>query len=87
MLKARRAVTSLDVRALDVSQSEAMLRECLGTARRAPADLLAAVVARSDGIPFFIEELLATALADPTGGAVPTSIGAALEVRARIVTR
>ncbi|HTT92824.1 MAG TPA: LuxR C-terminal-related transcriptional regulator, partial [Acidimicrobiales bacterium] len=45
------------------------------------ADLLAAVVARSDGIPFFLEELLATTLADPTGIGVPKSIGAALEAR------
>ncbi|MGH2930015.1 MAG: hypothetical protein ACRDL8_17565, partial [Solirubrobacteraceae bacterium] len=38
-------------------------------------------MARSDGIPFFVEELLASAVADPTGGAVPTSIGAALDDR------
>jgi DNA-binding CsgD family transcriptional regulator len=80
VLEARRAVTAIDVRALDASQSGAVLRECLGVAA-APADLVEAVVARSDGIPFFIEELLATALADRTGRAVPASISAALEVR------
>jgi DNA-binding CsgD family transcriptional regulator/tetratricopeptide (TPR) repeat protein len=80
VLEARRAVATLGVHALDASKSEAMVRECLGT-EAAPSHLLAAVVARSDGIPFFIEELLASALSDPTGGAVPTSIGAALEAR------
>ena len=63
-LEARRAVVSIDVCPLDRSQSEAVLRECLAV-EIVPADLLDAVVARSDGIPFFIEELLATALADP----------------------
>ena len=80
VLEARRAVVSIDVPALDASQCEVVLRECLGV-EAAPADLLAAVVARSDGIPFFLEELLATTLADPTGIGVPKSIGAALEAR------
>jgi DNA-binding CsgD family transcriptional regulator len=79
-LEARRAVTDVWVRALDADESGAVLRECLGVAA-APPDLVDAVVSRSDGIPFFIEELLATALADPTGRSVPASIGAALEVR------
>jgi DNA-binding CsgD family transcriptional regulator len=80
MLKARRAATLIEVGALDRTQSEAVLRECLGV-EEVPADLVDAVVARSDGIPFFIEELLATALADPTGRVVPSSIGVALETR------
>lgn len=84
-LEARRAVVSIDVAALDASQSEVVLRECLGV-EAAPADLLAAVVARSDGIPFFIEELLATTLADPTGIDVPVSIGAAFEARLASLT-
>ena len=79
-LEARRAVVSVGVGALDASQSEAVLRECLGV-EAVPPDLVDAVVTRSDGIPFFIEELLATALADPAGRAVPASIGAALEAR------
>ena len=80
VLEARRAVTVIEVRALDVLQSEAVLRACLRVAA-VPADLVDAVVARSDGVPFFIEELVATALGDPTGRAVPASISAALEVR------
>jgi DNA-binding CsgD family transcriptional regulator len=79
-LEARRAVVSVGVGALDAAQSEAVVRECLGV-DNVPPDLVDAVVARSDGIPFFIEELLATALADPIGRAVPVSIGAALEAR------
>ena len=80
VLEARRAVTAIAVPALDVSQSEAVLRECLGVAA-VPADLVDAVVARSDGVPFFIEELLATAVADRTGRAVPASLSAALQGR------
>lgn len=79
-LEARRTVASAHVPALDASQSEAVVRECLGV-EAAPADLVAAVVARSDGIPFFIEELLAATLADPSVSGVPKSIGAALEAR------
>lgn len=80
MLAARRVATAIDVEALDPSQSEAVLRECLGV-EALPAGLAEAVVARSDGIPFFIEELLASALANPTGRVVPSSIGAALGAR------
>ena len=79
-LEARRAVVSIDVGPLDRSQSEEVLRECLAV-EIVPADLLEAVVLRSDGVPFFIEELLASALADPSGGVVPASIGTALEGR------
>jgi DNA-binding CsgD family transcriptional regulator/tetratricopeptide (TPR) repeat protein len=80
LLTARRAATALDVRPLGPGQSESVLRECLGV-EAVPVDLLDAVVDRSDGIPFFIEELLATALAGPTGRVVPASIGVALETR------
>ena len=79
-LEARRALAAVSVHALDAAESEVALRQCLGAVAVSP-DLVDAVVARSDGIPFFIEELLATALADPTGRAVPASIGAALAVR------
>jgi hypothetical protein len=50
-LEARRAVVSVGVGALDAAQSEAVVRECLGVAA-VPPDLVDAVVARSDGIPF-----------------------------------
>lgn len=79
-LEARRALVSVGIAPLDRSHSTAVLRACLGT-EVLPDDLLDAVVARSDGIPFFIEELLASALADPSGGAVPASVGAALDAR------
>jgi DNA-binding CsgD family transcriptional regulator len=79
-LEARRAVVSIDLDPLDRSDSVAMLRECLGV-DVFPADLLDKVVERSEGIPFFLEELLACALADPYAGTVPESIGAALESR------
>jgi DNA-binding CsgD family transcriptional regulator/tetratricopeptide (TPR) repeat protein len=80
LLVARRVAQAVDIQPLAAAQAEDMLRECLGVTT-VPAGLVDAVVARSDGIPFFVEELLATALGDPTGRVVPSSIGAALDVR------
>jgi tetratricopeptide (TPR) repeat protein len=80
VLIARRAVQVVDVHPLEAAQAETMLRECLGVTT-VTAGLVEAVVARSDGIPFFVEELLATALGDPTGRVVPSSIGGALDAR------
>jgi DNA-binding CsgD family transcriptional regulator len=80
MLDDRRLVQSIDLHPLEAAQSEVMLRECLGVTT-VPPDLVDAVLARSDGIPFFVEELLATALGDPTKRIVPASIGAALNTR------
>jgi hypothetical protein len=65
-LWARRAIQPISLSPLDPAQSEIMLRECL-TATSPLPDLLDAVVTRSDGVPFFIEELLAASL----GGANP----------------
>lgn len=85
-LEARRAAVSIQAGPLDQSQTVAMLRACLGV-QDVPDDVLDAVVARSDGIPFFVEELLASALGSPSapgspsGRGVPVSIGAALEGR------
>ena len=79
-LQARRAVVSIEVGPLNRSQAVEMLGKSLGVGVL-PPEVRDAVVARSDGIPFFIEELLASALADPPGRTVPASIGTALEAR------
>lgn len=80
-LRARRAVRQIPLSPLDAAQSEVMLRECLSTASLLP-DLVDAVVTRSDGVPFFIEELLAAALGEAnSAGAVPDSIAAAVDAR------
>ena len=80
-LWARRAVQLISLSPLDRAHSEAMLRECLGAASALP-EFADAVVARSDGVPFFIEELLATALEGADSGQlVPGSIAAAVGAR------
>jgi DNA-binding CsgD family transcriptional regulator/tetratricopeptide (TPR) repeat protein len=80
-LWARRAVQQIPLSPLDPAQSEVMLRECLSAASLLP-DLVDAVVARSDGVPFFIEELLAAALGEANSArAVPDSIAAAVDAR------
>ncbi len=82
-LWARRAVRPVSLSPLDPAQSEVMLRECLSAASL-PPELADTVVARSDGIPFFIEELLAAALGEANGGRlVPGSIAAAVDARLR----
>ena len=80
-LWARRAVLPISLSPLDPAQSEVMLRGCLSAASLLP-DLVDAVVARSDGVPFFIEELLAAALGEANSArAVPDSIAAAVDAR------
>ncbi len=80
-LWARRAVQPISLSPLDPAQCEVMLRECL-SAGSLPPDLVDAVVTRSDGVPFFIEELLAVALGEANSArAVPGSIAAAVETR------
>ncbi len=80
-LWARRAVRPIPLSPLDPAQCEVMLRECLSAASLVP-DLVDAVVTRSDGVPFFIEELLAAALGEvDSARAVPGSIAAAVETR------
>jgi len=84
-LWARRAVQLVSLSPLDPAQSQIMLRECLGDASL-PPDLADAVVARSDGVPFFLEELLAAALGDANAGRlVPGSIAAAVDARLRLL--
>lgn len=84
-LWARRAVQPISLFPLDPAQSEVMLRECLSATSLLP-ELIDAVVARSDGVPFFIEELLAAALGEANSGRlVPGSIAAAVEARLRLL--
>ena len=57
-LLARRVVRHISLSPLDPAQSRVMLRGCLSAATLRP-ELVDAVVTRSDGVPFFIEELAA----------------------------
>jgi DNA-binding CsgD family transcriptional regulator len=80
-LQARRAVQPISLSPLDPAQSRVMLRECLSAATALP-ELVEAVVTRSDGVPFFIEELLAAALGEADSGRlVPGSVAAAVDAR------
>ena len=82
-LWARRAVQPIFLSPLDPAQSEVMLRECLAAASLLP-DLVDAIVTRSDGVPFFIEELLAAALGGANSGqGLPGSIAGAVDARLR----
>jgi DNA-binding NarL/FixJ family response regulator len=54
----RRAVVPLRLRRLTVDQTVEMTRRCLGDAT-VPAEVLHLVSNRADGLPFFVEELLA----------------------------
>jgi DNA-binding CsgD family transcriptional regulator/tetratricopeptide (TPR) repeat protein len=78
---ARRAVQQIYLSPLDPEQSEAMLRRCLSDGSLRP-ELFDAIVTRSDGVPFFVEELLAAALGEAgSGQVVPGSIAAAVDAR------
>jgi ATP/maltotriose-dependent transcriptional regulator MalT len=81
-LLARRAARQIALHALDDSQVAQMIRGCFEK-RDPPPELTEAVTKRSDGIPYFVEELLATAIG--VGGSVhqgvPSSITAAIEPR------
>lgn len=86
-LAARRAVTSLELNRLSDEETRDMVRACLAAA---PPELATrprieeAVVERAEGVPFFVEELLATAGAPMTldlERAVPASFADALDRR------
>ncbi len=84
-LRARRVVRHISLPPLDPAQSRVMLRECLSAATLLP-ELVDAVVTRSDGVPFFIEELLAAALGEANSGRlVPVSIAAAVDARLELL--
>ena len=82
-LRARRLVRHISLPPLDPAQSRVMLRECLSAATLLP-ELVDAVVTRSDGVPFFIEELLAAALGD-SGRLVPGSVAATVDARLELL--
>jgi len=81
-LLARRAADQIVLGPLDDDQVATMIATCLEGAC-VTRDLSAAVTARSDGVPFFVEELLATVVGvdGSQSRAVPGSIAAALEPR------
>jgi DNA-binding CsgD family transcriptional regulator len=84
-LQARRVVHDISLPPLDPAQSRVMLRECLSAATLLP-ELVDAVVSRSDGVPFFLEELLAAALGEANSGRlVPGSIAAAVDARLELL--
>src|SRR6266568_9281883 len=84
-LRARRVVHHISLPPLDPAQSRFMLRECLSAAILLP-ELIDAVVTRSDGVPFFIEELLAAALGEANSRRlVPGSIAAAVDARLELL--
>jgi DNA-binding CsgD family transcriptional regulator/tetratricopeptide (TPR) repeat protein len=80
-LLARRVVQPVVLDPLEPTQAEAMVRGC-SSASALASHLVDVVASRSDGVPFFIEELLATALENAMSpNIVPPSIGVAIETR------
>lgn len=63
-LDRERLARVLKLERLDLAQVEAMVRDILGRRGAIRADLLQALYKLSDGNPFFVEELLRSALAD-----------------------
>lgn len=59
----RRVASILELSRLTPQQAIEMMRHCLGDAR-VPAEVLQLVVDRADGLPFFVEELLAALASD-----------------------
>jgi DNA-binding CsgD family transcriptional regulator len=80
-LLARRVIIPVHLAPLDPMQAGLLVRECANATALAP-NLIDAIVSRSDGVPFFIEEILATTLENrESEGIVPASISAAIETR------
>ena len=89
---ARRVGESISLAPLDVAQVSAMIRACVGDEVLSP-EFEQSVARRSDGVPFFVEELLATAIGtgplqtiavgavDVIEGVVPESVRSAVAVR------
>ena len=80
-LLAHRVIRAVTLDPLETTEAEAMVRSCPNASTLAP-DLIDVVASRSDGVPFFIEELLATAVENTMSTSiVPQSIGVAIETR------
>jgi len=80
-LLARRAVQLVVLDPLQPSQAEAMVIGCRGAIALAP-NIIELVATRSDGVPFFVEELFATVIENTVSSSmVPPSIGMAIESR------
>jgi predicted ATPase len=80
-LLARRVAQPVVLDPLDSAQAESMVRGCVSASALA-SHLVDVVASRSDGVPFFIEELLATAVENSMSQSiVPPSIGVAIETR------
>lgn len=80
-LLARRAVQLVVLDPLRPKQAEAMVLGCRGATELAPK-IIELVASRSDGVPFFVEELLATVVENTLSSSmVPPSIGMAIESR------
>jgi DNA-binding CsgD family transcriptional regulator len=80
-LLARRVIHPVHLAPLDPAQAGLMVRECPSATALAP-NLVDVIVSRSDGVPFFIEEILATTLENSVSESiVPSSISAAIDTR------
>ena len=84
-LVARRAARTLPLAPLEPDEVLAVARSCLG-GEDPPAEAAAALVARCDGVPFLVEELLATAvrsgwetITDDVPGSVAASVATRLD--------
>lgn len=84
----RRVATVLGVEPLDDSAVVELAHTCLD-GRELPPEAVDALIARSEGIPFLVEELVATAVGagwDTIAAAVPGSVVTSVEVRLDAVT-
>ena len=80
-LLARRAADAIDLRSLDAGDIEAMVAGCVGEGV-ALGSLAERIAERSEGVPFFIEELVAAiAGVSIATGSVPDSIAGAVNQR------
>lgn len=82
-LVTRRAAVAVRLQPLTDDEVLAVARSCLGN-DELPADAGRALIDRCDGVPFLVEELLATAVQsgwDTIGTGVPGSVATAVETR------
>jgi DNA-binding CsgD family transcriptional regulator/tetratricopeptide (TPR) repeat protein len=80
----RRAAVAVDLVPLTTTEVLEVAAACLGVDGELPAEATADLVARSEGIPFLVEELVATAVGagwETVAAAVPGSVIASVELR------